>query len=181
MPFCRLILFLFCFCTVPHRHRCHCVSVPLFSCTQPNKRHGSTRVPGHAVLAWLISWRMVAYIYYLTAAGDSICSQLGSSFRASDTVLGKGRRYGPSITYKIPPAGSLSSSQPGGPPCWASPLAFGLIVPNLCSQLRVFRNTVPVCHLFLTPGELWLGQGRPASTHIHKENIVNKAKDKLHQ
>jgi hypothetical protein len=28
------------------------------------------------------------------------------------------------ITYKITPAGSLSSSQPGGPPCWASPLAF---------------------------------------------------------
>jgi hypothetical protein len=25
------------------------------------------------------------------------------------------------------PAGSLSSSQPGGPPCWDSPLAFGLI------------------------------------------------------
>jgi hypothetical protein len=24
-------------------------------------------------------------------------------------------------------AGSLSSSQPGGPPCWTSPLAFGLI------------------------------------------------------
>ncbi len=39
---------------------------------------------------------------------------------------GKGRRYGPSITYKITPAGSLSSSQPGGPPCWASPLVFGL-------------------------------------------------------
>jgi hypothetical protein len=29
---------------------------------------------------------------------------------------------------KLHPAGSLSSSQPGGPPCWASPLAFGLIV-----------------------------------------------------
>jgi hypothetical protein len=25
------------------------------------------------------------------------------------------------------PAGSLSSSQPGGPPCWANPLAFDLI------------------------------------------------------
>jgi hypothetical protein len=25
------------------------------------------------------------------------------------------------------PAGSLSSSQPGGPPCWARPLFFGLI------------------------------------------------------
>jgi hypothetical protein len=27
---------------------------------------------------------------------------------------------------KSHPAGSLSSSQPGGPPCWASPLAIGL-------------------------------------------------------
>ncbi len=27
---------------------------------------------------------------------------------------------------KSHPAGSPSSSQPGGPPCWASPLAFGL-------------------------------------------------------
>ncbi len=40
---------------------------------------------------------------------------------------GKGRQYGPSITYKITPAGSLSSSQPGGPSCWASPLVFSLI------------------------------------------------------
>jgi hypothetical protein len=36
---------------------------------------------------------------------------------------GKGRQYGPSITYKITPAGSLTSSQQGEPPCWASPLA----------------------------------------------------------
>jgi hypothetical protein len=28
---------------------------------------------------------------------------------------------------QITPARSLSSSQPGGPPCWPSPLAFGLI------------------------------------------------------
>ncbi len=33
----------------------------------------------------------------------------------------------PSCT-KTHSAGSLSSSQSGGPPCWASPLAFGLIV-----------------------------------------------------
>jgi hypothetical protein len=32
----------------------------------------------------------------------------------------KGSRYGPFMTYKITPAGSLSYSQPGGPPCWAS-------------------------------------------------------------
>jgi hypothetical protein len=42
---------------------------------------------------------------------------------------GKARRYDRSITYKITrtPVGSISSSQPGGPPCWASPQAFGLI------------------------------------------------------
>jgi hypothetical protein len=31
---------------------------------------------------------------------------------------------------KSHPAGSLSSSQPGGSPCWAGPLAFGLIGDN---------------------------------------------------
>ncbi len=40
---------------------------------------------------------------------------------------GKGGRYGPSITYTITPAGPLSSSRPGGPPRWASPLVFVLI------------------------------------------------------
>jgi hypothetical protein len=32
---------------------------------------------------------------------------------------------------KSHPAGSLSSSQPGGPPCWASSLDFGLICGGL--------------------------------------------------
>jgi hypothetical protein len=45
------------------------------------------------------------------------------------TVTARKRQavYGPFITYKITPAGSLFSSQPGGPPCWVSPLAFGLL------------------------------------------------------
>jgi hypothetical protein len=47
-----------------------------------------------------------------------------SSQRASVQPLW---RYGTSITSKMTPAGSLSSSQPGGPPYWPSPLAFGLI------------------------------------------------------
>jgi hypothetical protein len=42
---------------------------------------------------------------------------------------GQGRRYGPSITYKITPAGP-SPPEPGRPPSWTSPLAFGLIVSN---------------------------------------------------
>jgi hypothetical protein len=56
--------------------------------------YGSTRVTGHALLAWLSSRRMVVYIYYKTRAGNSNSSQLGSP------QYGKGSRYGPSITYK---------------------------------------------------------------------------------
>ncbi len=53
----------------------------------------------------------------------------------------KGRRYGPYITYKITPAGSLSSCQSGWPPCWARLLAFGLIAYeyhdlSLCPKVR---------------------------------------------
>jgi hypothetical protein len=83
----------------------------------------SARVPGHAFVAWCISWRMNVYIYYITAPESSISSQLGSSCQGNWSR----RRYGPSVTYKITPAGSLSSSQTGRPPFWASPLAFGLI------------------------------------------------------
>ncbi len=60
------------------------------------------------------------------------------------STVRKGRWYGQSITYKIKPAGSLSSSQPGGPPCWASPLAFGLIGVNhkllKCDQQKLKGN-----------------------------------------
>jgi hypothetical protein len=43
------------------------------------RRHGSTRVPGHAFPALRSLLRMVVYIYYITAAGNSISCQLGSS------------------------------------------------------------------------------------------------------
>jgi hypothetical protein len=49
----------------------------------PERRHGSTRVAGHAFLAWHNSCRMFAYIYYITTAGNSINSQLD---RAIGTV-----------------------------------------------------------------------------------------------
>jgi hypothetical protein len=68
---------------------------------------------------------------------------------------GKGKRYGPSITYKITPAGSLSSSPPGGPPFWASTLAFGLIgMGHSKKQLRA----APHCHLWpiLGSSDKWL-------------------------
>ncbi len=90
----------------------------------PERRHGSTRIPGRVFLAWRSSWRMVVYIYYATAAGNSISLHSWAAFvRATGTVR-KDRRYGP---YKITTTGSLSSSRRGRPPCWASPLAFDLI------------------------------------------------------
>jgi hypothetical protein len=49
-------------------------------------------------------------------------------FAVGKLLSGKPVLYGPPITYKTTPAGSLSSSQPVGPQCWAIPLAFGLIV-----------------------------------------------------
>jgi len=70
---------------------------------------------------------MVVYICLITAAGIAISSQLGSSCQGNRYGAEKAGGTAPSIMYKITPAGSLSSSQPCGPPCWASPLAFSLI------------------------------------------------------
>ncbi len=55
---------------------------------EPNREKAwvYTRVPGHAFLALGSSWRTVVYIYYVTADGNSISSQLGSSCQ--------GNRYG---------------------------------------------------------------------------------------
>ncbi len=41
---------------------------------------------------------------------------------------------------KPQPAGSLSCSQPGGPSCWASPLAFGLIGPACATFYTYLRQ-----------------------------------------
>ncbi len=63
----------------------------------PERRNRSTIVPGHAFLAWRSSRRMVvAYIYcttYVTAAGNSFSSQLGSSYQDN--------RYSTEKAYKI--------------------------------------------------------------------------------
>jgi hypothetical protein len=50
-------------------------------------------------------------------------------------VVRHGRRHGPSITYKITPCWVLFSSQPGGPPCWTSPLAFTYRLTVYCTVL----------------------------------------------
>jgi hypothetical protein len=81
------------------------------------------------------SRRMVVYIYYITAAGNSISSQLGSSCQGNR--YSTKRAGSTSITYKITPAVSLSSRQPGGPPCWTmQPSPFGFIVQT---HLRLLR------------------------------------------
>ncbi len=51
---------------------------------------------------------------------------------------GKGRWYGPSITYKITPAGSHSSSLPGGPPVLDQPSS---LRPH-CSYMQNFVHSV---------------------------------------
>jgi hypothetical protein len=55
--------------------------------------------------------------------------------RGKSGLVRQSRRHKPSTTYKIRP-GSPSSSQPGGPPCWSSPLAFGLIGQHLTGAHR---------------------------------------------
>jgi hypothetical protein len=74
-------------------------------------------------------WLCTMYIVFITAARNSVSSQLGSCCQGNLYVTEKADGTPrPSHTKSCTPAGSLSSSQPGGPPCWASPLAFGLTV-----------------------------------------------------
>ncbi len=74
---------------------------------------------GCVLLLYNSSWK-----FHQPAAGQLLSVQ--------PVRYGKDRRYSPSITFKITPAGSLPSSQPGGPPWWASPLAFGVIAQCSC-------------------------------------------------
>ncbi len=90
-------------------------------------RHGSTRVPGHAFLAWHSSWQCFVYIEWYVDQ-----PQTGAS-----GVVRQGRRHGSSITYKITPCWVtlLQLARRGWPQCWTSPLAFGLF--GLASQLQL--------------------------------------------
>ena len=77
--------------------------------------HTSLRVGGwgesqfrrgaYTVVLFICTYFVVVHIYCITAAGNSISSQLGSP-----CLVLQDRRYGPSITVKITPAGSLSPS-----------------------------------------------------------------------
>ncbi len=55
----------------------------------------------------------------------------------------RGKWCGPSGQAASHPAGSFSSSQPDGPPCWASPLAFGLIARTQQSTQTYQRSSLP--------------------------------------
>ncbi len=64
------------------------------------------------------------HLVYNSSWKNYSSSQLGISCQDNRFCTKKAGKNGPSITYKIPPAGSFSYSQP---PCCASLLAFGLI------------------------------------------------------
>ncbi len=88
--------------------------------SQPGGRHGSTRVHSQAIP----SLREVAHDASLCTFTMEIPSarSWAAPVRATGTVRRRQAvRYSPSITYKITPAGSLSSCQPGGPPCLGQP------------------------------------------------------------
>ncbi len=89
------------------------------------RRHGSTRVPGHAFLAWSSSWRMA--VYNITAAGNSISSQLGSSCHGNRYGAEKASDTARPLRKNSHLSGYSSPVGQAGPPCWASPLSFGLI------------------------------------------------------
>jgi hypothetical protein len=75
---------------------------------------------------------MYVYIYYILVNSSWRFHQLaaGQLLPRQPVWYGKCGRYSLSITYNITSAGSLSSNQTGRPPCWASPLAFGLTGPD---------------------------------------------------
>ncbi len=79
-----------------------------YSYTERKLGSTSTRVPGHAFLAWRSSWRMVVYIYYITSAGKPISSHLGSSCH--------GNRYGTEKSGGMAHPSCIKSHLPGHSP-----------------------------------------------------------------
>jgi hypothetical protein len=79
----------------------------------------------------------------------------------------QGRRHDRPSRTKSHPSGSLSSSHPGRPPCWASPLAFGLTVPYPhvlalaeAPHLRASGNQIATANVFNRWSSLTLMAGR---------------------
>ncbi len=69
------------------------------------------------------------YIYYITEQLEILSARSWAApVRAAGTERKRHAVWSVHhVQNKITPAESLSSSHPGWPPCWASPLAFGLI------------------------------------------------------
>ncbi len=94
----------------------------------PERRNESTRVPCRHCLpcvTLLMTDGCVHLLYNSCRKFHQLAA--GQLLSGQPVRYGKARRYGQSITFKITPAESHSSRQPGGPPCWTSPLAFGLL------------------------------------------------------
>ncbi len=123
-----------------------------------------TRVPGHAFLAWCMT---DGCGHLLSSSSSWKFHQFPARQLLSEqpVLYGKGRRYDPSIMYKITPARSLSSSQPDGPPSWSSPLAFGLIgclSPKFQSSLSALTLAIHLCMhvtLCMSADGTWKGGG----------------------
>ncbi len=81
----------------------------------PERRHGSTRVPGPCLFLRDIAHDGVLCTFRNRSSPD----------RGKQGVVRQGRRRTVRKVQKTHPAMSLPSIQLGGPPCWASPLAFG--------------------------------------------------------
>ncbi len=69
----------------------------------------------------------VHLLQYITAAGNFISSQLGSSCQGNRYGTQKAGGTARTSCTKSHLPGSLSSSPPGGPSCWTRPLAFSSI------------------------------------------------------
>ncbi len=65
--------------------------------------------------SWLQSWRMIVYIYYITAFGNSVSLQLGSSCQGNRYVTARPSQYKSHLPGHCPPA------QQSRAPCRASP------------------------------------------------------------
>ncbi len=123
----------------------------------PERRYGSTRVPGHGFLALRSSWRMVVYIYHITAAGNSVSSQLGSSchlVRATGTVR-KRQPVRPvhhvqNHTWRVTPLQPARLAAVLGQPSSLWPHWYAPLFLRLCTLL------VPSCvNNFVTFSNLW--------------------------
>ncbi len=102
----------------PHDCTVYVPQRAVYSFIRSKIRHGYTRVPDHALLARCSSGRIVVYIYYITTAGNSISSQLGSSCQGNEYCTEKtGSSACPSYTKSHLPGHSPPASQLGGPPC----------------------------------------------------------------